>query len=50
MKIIVSNAIGEQRMKHVKAMFDWYNSTDHDFLSAFILGAAGMIAAWVLVM
>lgn len=37
-------------MKHVRTIFAWYNSADRDVLSASILGAAGLIAAWVMVM
>ena len=37
-------------MKKVRTIFAWYNSTDRDVLSASILGAAGLLAAWVMVM
>lgn len=37
-------------MKKVKTIFAWYNSADRDLLSASILGAAGLFAAWVMVM
>mgnify|MGYP007130624447 CR=1 FL=1 len=34
----------------MKKLFNWYNSADRDVLSASILGAAGLLAAWVMVM
>lgn len=37
-------------MNKIKTIFAWYNSADRDVLSASILGAAGLIAAWVMVM
>lgn len=36
-------------MNKIKTIFAWYNSADRDVLSASILGAAGLIAASVLV-
>ena len=37
-------------MNKIRTIFTWYNSTDRDVLSASILGAAGLFAAWVMVM
>ena len=39
-------------MRHIKAITGWYEkeSLDRDVLSASILGAAGLLAAWVMVM
>lgn len=37
-------------MEKIRNVFNWYNRTDHDLLSASILGAAGLFAAWVMVM
>lgn len=37
-------------MNKIRNIFAWYNSADRDVLSASILGAAGLIAAWVMVM
>lgn len=39
-------------MKHIRTIAAWYEkeSLARDLLSASILGAAGLIAAWVMVM